>query len=450
MTENNNDWWRDPDFQDRLVLLLVHDAPTLAACTPLLTPDDFRPTKNMPHAHARWLVAERALEYYGNHNEPIGRLIRADVLEYASALNLGASQVSGLRDYLLMLKGIRPAAPDSIIVKVTAFKSQVLKKAAIEELTELQLSGQLTDERWDEIGNRVTAVSNAVRLVPDPYLDTLESRIDRRIADSRRVRIPWTFIEPLDAMVHTVGPKQLGMVLAPYKRGKSLFLLWMATALLLQRHNVLYLTLEDPRDVAEDRLDSIITSVPLKNLMIRPNTLRRRFERYKNLLHSGLHLVDGTGGGMTVAKISQIVKQECSAGFIPTALIVDYDEEISPSRTFREKRFETDEVYRQLRQLCANHYLIGWTAAQTQRDTRNLKILTGDRAAEDIGKARKVTCCISMGKGEWTSTAIYLWIAAHKTDKMDCGCTIIPDLERSIIYDREATSRVRKLHPGEN
>ena len=56
------------------------------------------------------------------------------------------------------------------------------------------------------------------------------------------------------------------------------------------------------------------------------------------------------------------------------------------SQRYKEKRFETDDVYRGLRALNAKYNTIGWTAAQTQRDTRQLKILSGDKVAEDIGK----------------------------------------------------------------
>ena len=75
-----------------------------------------------------------------------------------------------------------------------------------------------------------------------------------------------------------------------------------------------------------------------------------------------------------------------------------------------------------------------------------MKILSGDKVAEDIGKMRKVTCGLSLGKGEWTEDSIYLWVAASKVDRMDVGCEIVSDMRRMLIFDREATRKAMKEH----
>ncbi len=64
--------------------------------------------------------------------------------------------------------------------------------------------------------------------------------------------------------------------------------------------------------------------------------------------------------------------------------------------------------------------------------------------AEDIGKVRKVTCALSLGKGELTDKSLFVWVAAHKNDNMDIGCEIVPDLSRGLIYDRDATRAAMK------
>jgi len=147
--------------------------------------------------------------------------------------------------------------------------------------------------------------------------------------------------------------------------------------------------------------------------------------------------------------IERVVDECRSRGFFPEVLVVDYDDKILPSQHYREKRFEIDDVYRTMQGLIARCNMIGWIAAQTQRDTRHLKILSGDKVAEDIGKMRKVTCGISLGKGEWTDDSIYLWVAAHKNDKMERGCEIVPDLARAMIYDEDATRRAARANTTE-
>lgn len=440
-------WYQDSFLLDKLVALLVQDHKTLKTCSGLLEVDDFKPIRGMKNGRARWLVAERALEHFEKHQEPLGNLMRADVLEYAATLNMGATQVNELREYIKVISTIKLSAPDAITEKVVRFKTQRLQADAIDELSELQASGQLTIDKWDEISERIHIGRNQT-LDTINYHETMPIRQERRAAQALRPPIPVSMIWPLDALGSNLmaGPKQLGMVLAPWKRGKSSFLLWLASAFVLQKLNVLYVNLEDSREIVEDRLDSIITSVPLKMLTDKPNTTRRRFARYKNMVRAQIEIFDGVGEEVSVDTLGRVLEMKRRDGFLPHVIITDYDEKISPSRVFREKRDASDDVYMAYQRLLGRERLIGWLAAQTQRDTRHMKILSGDRVAEDIGKIRKTHLCISMGKGDWTDESIYLWIAAHKTAKMEIGCEIVPDLERSLIYDHEATQRATAIN----
>jgi hypothetical protein len=267
-------WWDEEEFQDRLVALLIHDPITLKSCGALLDPNDFKPIRGMRDGRSRWITAERALEHFQKHHEPLGKLARADITEYATNLNLGAGQIGELKTYLFRLADLKPTAPDALVEKVIRYKSQRLKAAAIQELVDLQTTNQLTDEKWHEVSQKaLTAVSSETATTD--YLNTMGNRAERRAQEQRRARVPWTFIDPLDSLIHTVGRRQLGLILAPYKRGKSSFLLWLAAAYVLQRLNVLVVTLEDTRSLVEDRLDSIITRVPLKSLGGYPQTTQR-------------------------------------------------------------------------------------------------------------------------------------------------------------------------------
>ncbi len=435
-------WHQDSFLLDKLVALLVQDHRTLKACSGLLDANDFKPVRGMANGRARWLVAERALEYFEKHQEPLGKLLRADVLEYATTLGMGASQVGELKEYVKSLFTVKLSAPDAITEKVIRFKTQRLQADAVDELSELQSSGQLTIEKWDEISARVH-IGQHTTLDTINYHETMAARQERRASHAMRPPIPISLIWPLDNLGHNLlaGRKQLGMVLAPWKRGKSSFLLWLASAFVLQKLNVLYVTLEDSREIVEDRLDSIITMVPLKSLADKPNTTRRRFERYRSMVRAQIEIFDGVGEEVSVATLGKVLEMKRRDGFLPDVIITDYDEKITPSRAYREKRDASDDVYMSYQRLLGHERLIGWIAAQTQRDTRHMKILSGDRVAEDIGKIRKTHMCISMGKGEWTEESIYLWVAAHKTARMEQGCEIVPDLERSLIYDHEATQR---------
>ncbi len=437
-------WWDDDDFQDSLCALLVNDPATLRACASVLSPEDFKPMRGSLHGVPRQIVAERALDHYKKHHEPLGPLLRADVMEYAASF-MGAGKIQSVQDYVVLIAKLKPKSPDAIIGKVVRYKSQILKARGVQEMVDLVSSGMLTDEKWHEITSK-TLISVNGHNDTSNYLSTFATRAERRQHEANGGnRTPWTFIDPLDSMVRCVGPRQTGLVIAPYKRGKSMFLEWITVALALQRHNVLHITAEDTLNTVEDRLDSILTRIPMKQLHEFPKHARQRFDMRRAAL-SQIEVYDATAEALTNARIEEIIQRKRDAGFIPHAIVMDYDEKIQPVRRQEQKRFEIDDVYQEFLRTVARHDCVGWLAAQTHRDTSNLKIIAGDKVAEDIGKIRKVTCALSLGKGDWEGDSIYLYVAAHKTDMMGVGVHIVPDRVRGLVYDRDATDRARKAH----
>lgn len=442
-------WWDDEAFQDRLVALITRDFKTLKDCGSILVPEDFRPLRGMKNGRARSIVSERALEYYKKYHKPLGALLRADVLEYCELLNLAPGQIEQTTQYLDYLNKLKPTAPDALVEKVVKYKGQRFKASAIQELVDLQSSGMLTDEKWKEISAKALAAVNG-KVVTTPFQSTVGDRIQRRKRDAISARRIFTFIDPLDEILHsTIEPGELALVLAPWKRGKSFFLLWIAVAYALQRLNVLYITLEDPRKRVEDRLDSIISGIPIRNLNEKPVTLRRKLEAFRGMSRN-IEIYDGTEGGTTWAKIEQKYLDLREQGFIADAVIVDYDEEIASAQHYKDKIDKFDEIYREGRTFMAQYNCLGWIAAQTQRGTRTLKILSGDKVGQDIGKMKKVALALSLGKGEWTEQSYFLYVAANKNGLQEIGCELVPDLSRGMIYDREATYKETKARQDEN
>jgi hypothetical protein len=438
----------DEDFQDSLASLLCKDPLTLRECASLLTGDDFQPVRGMRNGRPRWIIAGRALEHFHKHHEPIGRLLIADLTDYAHQIGMGDAQFIELRDYAAKLAILRLTAPSAIVSKVVRFKRERLKATALTEMTTLQSTGMLTDEKWREISRKALAETNGNGKHAIDYLATMDNRIERRRQRSIVNRTPWTYIWPLDDMVTCIGRGELGLILAPFKRGKSLFLLWLGVALSLQRYNVLHITLEDPLEVVEDRLDAITTKVPIKALRDDPVSVAQRFKRHLAFVNAKFRIKDMCDTGATIQMIDEVLEEERDAGFIADALIIDYDKKITPVKRHDRSHEAYIEIYTDLKRLLARRNLIGWTAAQTQRDTEHLKIISGDRAGDAIAKLQEVTMAIGVGKGDWGPDGLYLHIAAHKNDRKLIGCNIVPDLERMLIYSHDLTQKAERENLG--
>ena len=445
MAEAQATFFSDENYLDALVKLLATDPTALKTCAHLLKAEDFAPIRGHQRGRPRWTIADRILAHFKQTHEPIGKLLRAEVLEYATGLQLGQRQVEELESYLKYLKTVEVTGPTAITEKIVKYKSQRLKAAVLEEMVEAHAAGQLTDEKWQQLSRKaMNGNANGSHEARD-YFATAEQRIQAREQRSHSLlsRVPAFLIDPLDALVRGVGPGQLGLILAPTGRGKSMAMVWMAMVFAIQRVNVLYVTLEDPLEEVENRMDAAATAIPMANLPEMPRRFKETFERFQNrhALEGRLRVVDGTMDSLSVEQIEQIVMSERERGFRTEALLIDYDEFIAPATKSKEKRFEIDSIYIALHQLASRHNLILWTASQSQRSTSTLKILTVDKVAEDLGKARKSSLVLSLGKGEWGDSSIFMWVAKHRHDKSHVGANIVSDLDRMLLYDRDATRR---------
>lgn len=402
----------------------------------MLATEDFKPMKG--EGRERWITADLALKFWRKYKQPIGKMLQSDLIEYCRKAHIGEKDKTRLLVYGKKLRTLPLIAVDAMQERVTSFKKDVLLQACVEDIVQLNAVGQLDTDKLTEIYRQATEPFNDKRLHSSDYFAEIDLRIDRRsFGDDRDY--PLLFIDPLDSTVRAISRGHLGLIIAPWKRGKSLCLGWIAHAYTMQALNVLFITLEDPGADVEDRFDACITQLPLRYLKDLPNKTRRRFLNYKRLVQGRLKLIDAGGRRVTISDIEDMYLQERNRGFNADAIIVDYDAKIAATVSRKEKRQEFDDIYVEFMTFIRKYDLIGWTAAQTQRNTRKLRIVTGDHVAEDIGKIRNVTMALSLGQGEWGDSSIYLYIAAHRQDKGEIGWNISTNYDKMLFFDQDQT-----------
>lgn len=390
------------------------------------------------------LVAQAATAFYAEHEEPIGAMLRSEVEDLARDAKLGPDARKKLRTLLDTVQGTRlePVAVKALERKVRRLKRDSFYNNAVEEVISAHEQGSLdaaTLLNLVERANKELAVSE---ITSRNYAGQLEKRIIRRKMWSEEHKFPLLMIDPLDEKIRAIGRGHLGLFLAPFASGKGFALLHVAVAYALQGLKVLHISLEDPPDEVEDRLDSALTGLPKNKLFKLPNKLRKRFKRAKKLVSNRIRLIDGTEGGWTVSKIERAWEIERQNGFVADAIIIDYDDEIDCEKQFKgesARRMEFHEVYRQLRRTAAKLDVIMWTAAQGTRDSEGKKVITGKQAAEDISKIRKVFLAIGIGSVPDTDHVKYLFVMRHRLDRSRFGVEICSNFGESLFYDRDAT-----------
>ena len=438
--------YRDRDLRREILAMLLFDRQFLRRCGEDVKARDFEPS-GCPAS----VLADMALGYWKRHGTPVAASIGAEIGRWDRGGNDGAAAV--LKRLAASLKdAYQPDRSGAVQAEVAGYVSDVARRRAIRQLADLQSTGELTDGKWLEIMQSGLTSGNGHRT--RDWLEGVEERIARR--HSRRwLRCPQTLIEPLDGLVQSIARGHLGMWIAPYKRGKSLALIWLAAAYTFQQFNVLFLTLEDPIEDVEDRFDACIAEVRLSYLPHEGPVIEERIRRWGDMVRSRLRLCDGTEGGMTVAAIQSVWDRERASGFDADVVIIDYDDEIQPAVRNRDRRHEFAEIYRDLRQFAARQGVIVWTAAQATRAAENHEIVGGSDVAEDISKVRKATMAIGIGTcPEWngeqgvSGNALTLNVAAHKFDKQGVSCRIWSDPARGAFFDREKTARWLAMESG--
>lgn len=440
-------YWRDPDFQQTLVKFLCKDRNFLKNVAPILKARDFEPRRG--EGPELFWIADIALNFWQKYQEPVGGMLRTEVLDLIYRKKLqGKAKEKLLEVTEFIKKSNNLVAVEALEQRVVEYKAKRARNAAVQELLTLEEEGKLTNERLAKICNRVLKNFSSPYTVTD-YFENVDQRAARRRIDKLR-KWPYILIDPIDERIRVLSRGNLGLVLAQYKVGKSVFLVWLAFAYSLQGYKVMYVTLEDSKDEVEDRLDSLLTRVAIKQLSDKPVLVKNRFRKAMDVLKAKIKIVDGTEGGVSVAMVESIWDQERNKGFMADVVIIDYDDEIEPPKDRGSdkgaRRFEFADIYRELRRFAARRKVFLWTAAQAVRGKEDQKIISGRDAAEDISKIRKVAFCMGIGRDtDYGPNGRYLYIAAHRHDESRIGFSIVGNFKKSTFYDKDRTIRQRAI-----
>lgn len=433
----------DSDLRLELIAAILFDRLFLRECGDHLQPELF-PSEHEGSESTAVLV-QMGLEHWQTYRSPLSASLGVSLTRWARSQGANEERRQELAAFARRVsRAYRPDRTSSLRHEVESYLGKVRRNRAIRELAVKEEMDELTSEEFFQITQRALQ-DWQIGPTPVDWGDGIDSRRLRRL-ENREVRRPATLIEPLDQIAQPIGRGHLGLWIAPYKRGKSLAFVWLAMAYVWQGWNVLLVTLEDPREDVEDRLDACVANMRIDRLTPDDRKAMKRLKRWNGMLRSRLRVFDGTDGGITVGRIEGVWEQEKAKGFTADVILVDYDDELAPPKRRDARRLEFADIYRDLRRLAASRDILVWTASQTRRDSEKSEIVSGDAVAEDIGKVRKATLVIGIGLAKgWeeddrpVGDAKTLYVAAHKIGRQGVACRIWSDPSRGLFYDEEKT-----------
>jgi replicative DNA helicase len=201
-----------------------------------------------------------------------------------------------------------------------------------------------------------------------------------------------------------LGEKELAMVIAPPGVGKSLWLVNQAVQSMIEGRKVLYVSLEMSEDKIAQRFDSVTTLIPqtqLKDPTAQLKVKERLSIFRSNFPDSKLVIKEFPTGTATVNSLRALLVQlKNYEEFEPDVLVVDYLELLRPVRENQHEYQAQQRIAEELRGLAMESKVLVWTATQTNRQGRAVKIITDAELGDSYGKIRTCDFAVSLNQSE--------------------------------------------------
>lgn len=211
---------------------------------------------------------------------------------------------------------------------------------------------------------------------------------------SAKVRTGWTHIDAI--LEGGLGPGELGIILAPTNRGKSMALINIGygAATIGSGKNVVHIT--------HEMSGSIVAKRYAARLMFRFPDPRGNISKYedefiaraKKILRGRVRIIDL--GRCAVEDIRHRLDILVSEGFRFDLIIDDYPDLIVPPSRRSERRFELSDIYSEMYDISKRYGVPVWAASQSTRNSFSKEVITMRDVAEDLGKARIADVIVSI------------------------------------------------------
>lgn len=274
---------------------------------------------------------------------------------------------------------------------------------------DLQLAGDLTVQFCREQAAKL-AVLNSMGDIADGDLASVVERMQQAmkvgtdlsnagidlkkdllkwLAQARISKLPTGMLHLDMAMDGGLGRGELGIVLGPPNSGKSMALINIGCGIAgpIIKCNVMHFTLEMPEYVVAKRYAARLTF----RFPERDNAKSGKYvDDFNDAAHMNLpgtvRIVRVSG---TVLDLRNRIDVAIDSGFIPHVIIVDYGDELQPTRHRESAYAEMGDIFHDLRELGSpdQYDCPVWTASQAGRQALGKEVVTMKDLAESIKKA---------------------------------------------------------------
>lgn len=320
-----------------------------------------------------------------------GEVPSVDVLKEKIRHNIDEGIFDDIDKRLIYINGLEIKQVDELIV-VDLIKKYV-EKEMIKNM--LETTSQLYSENkfsqiWPIIDSTIGELSNIELKNIVSILDEQEvlRRYSRFIDENKDDKVG-TLIKNLDKVLSTGLRKgTLTVVLGVTSVGKTMFLVYLASAITLQGKKVLYISLEDSKSVIDNRFDS---------LWFGTQDVYKRLKRREDLQNFGCEIFSVYENSLTVEGLKAIVKEYETNKIKLDCVIIDYGD-LMHGEGRREEWREMGEIFEKLAKWAEKEQLWIITASQANRDALAHRVITMKNMGQAFKKAQVAHYVIALSQ----------------------------------------------------
>ena len=322
-------------------------------------------------------------------------------------------------------------------------------------------------EKFARTQAMVEAIKRSMLLVKEGQVDAIEDEVKKALTINRHVDIGTDYygtviqrweakdkfnIKKYRTLLQTIDndleggtePGEMAMFVAPPGVGKSIALCNQGVRTLTENRKVLHISGEMSESRVAKRYDSIMTLLPMAQISSHQLKLNERLEIFKKRFpESRLIIKEFPTGMFKVNNIRALLNQlKNHEDFVPDLIIVDYLELLRPSLETSAEYMAQQIIARDLRGLAMEHKVMLWTATQTNREGRRVRIITDAELGDSYGKIREADLAISLNQTEeeYDSSVMRGFIMKNRNGKQRY---VIPmTVDYNTLYMDEGSSDV--------
>jgi len=374
------------------------------------------------------------------HNEhKIARIPIQDLIDFCQVYLEKADDRKEIKKVLRIIKRVSSTKSDPEVSNeiVTRFlQRRAAQGLVLDTIHMLETTEGPID--WGEIKKKVERASG-VSAVSLDYLSYFDSSGEERRSNHRKP-ISTGMSKLLDKhMGGGLGIGELGVVEAPPGIGKTTTLINLGVGGLKKGKKVVHITLEIKGSVVARRYDMRIGRVTFEQIQSKDVRLSRRLRDLKEL-GGVLVIKDLANIRCKVSDIRSFLDSLLSQSLGFDMVLVDYAALLEPTKGYKEKRHELDEIYKDLRRL-ANEFKIGlWTAAQASKESLRRRVSGLEHLAEHYGIGAHADFVISVNQTpeEKEDGVVRIFLPKTRESSKNVVIPCLIDFDRMLIKARRS------------